>query len=160
MAKNFVLRNLRRYLPANTVNFLSKTLTEKQNRLEKLKGNHDETQLLTTEISNIEKILGHFRPHTPSEQKEKISLGNGVVLDVNGEKKTLFVDSVLVGKKRSIVSLNSPWGQVIFGKKVGQKGTITVEKKELRFKVLEIWPYTKAKRIIFKGESITTTSIN
>lgn len=159
--KNLGLADFRNFLTQNTAYFLSKELAGYQEMLRELTGSQETGKNLRGEISanapsirlarnrifSITNLLNR-QIYMPKDQTEKISLGSGVILTLNGERKEYFIDSTRVGPCKKIVSLNSPFGEILFGKTAGESGTFVARNKILEFEILQLLPYSEAKKIL------------
>lgn len=111
---------------------------------------------LKNEEIKLTKILNSYtclQDKDIEEQAEHISLGNGVTIkllwpDKKAELKKFFYDSICIGPSKHIVSMGSPLGETLFGKKVGNKGSYKTPSEEIPYEVIEITPYTEAKKLL------------
>ena len=132
----------------NTAKFLSKELSEIQIKLTSDDISSESHDALSKKTILIQSYLKR-QLYRPLEQSETVSLGNGIKVLINGQEKSFFVDSFFVGKCRNIISLASPFGVAVFGKRAGDKGTyITPGGNPYKFMILEIIPYIKAKDLL------------
>ena len=75
-----------------------------------------------------------------------------IVLSINGrETKEVFLESISTGSCTKIISLNSPIGKEIFGKKAGDKGTYLASGIEYFYEIFEVKPFSEAKKIFKKA---------
>lgn len=115
-----------------------------------------DVQVLEKRVNEIDKILKYARVSAPKDQTQTVCLGNGVRLMLGGAVKTFFVESVSVGRNANVLSLFSPLGQAIFGKKKGEAGHYLVNEKNHNFTVLEIIPYSEAVKILKPQNQLET----
>ncbi len=160
------IKDLSKFLTQNTATFLSKEMAKKQQRLADLTqttedsfSNRHEIQQLREAIQVLTLQLDR-QVYVPREQKDYISLGSGVTVLIGTVRKNLFVDSIHVGKCRNIVSLGSPLGSAIFGKKVGDSGSYRTESGFFNYEVLEILPYSEAKKILKGNEKTADIAVS
>ena len=170
--ENDILQSYRNLLTKNTAKFLQ---NERNIKKEELKGllSHGtggkhvdaqqdssthaaDVQVLEKRVNEIDKILKYSHISVPKDQTQMVCLGNGVRLMLGGAVKTFFVESVSVGRNGNVLSLFSPLGQAIFGKKKGEAGHYLVNEKNHNFTVLEIMPYSEAVKILKPQNQLET----
>ncbi len=164
MQENELLQSYKNLLTKNTARFLEKERDTKREELKGLLshgtgGKHIDAQqdasthaasvqVLEKRVNEIEKILEYSHVSVPKDQTQMVCLGNGVEILLGDKKKTFFVESVSVGINGNVLSLFSPLGKKLFGKKKGESGQYGVNGNALTFTVLEIIPYSKATEIL------------
>jgi len=97
----------------------------------------EELDLIEARIAELKNILDHAEIVIHQSTTNMVSLGSTVVVDVNG----LIQEFTLVGSLESNplqkkISNESPVGQALIGKKVGD--TVTLPATEIQYKILEI----------------------
>ncbi len=97
-----------------------------------------EQGLVESRISEIEDILLNAEI-IKSSGKSKVGLGSKVELK-NGTKKAVYtvVGPVEANPLEGKVSNESPIGVALFGKKVGEKATVTTPKGEIDYEIVSI----------------------
>lgn len=147
-----------------TANFLKKRLNEiekelqsilkdpntgsKEDSIELVKIHSSTKDKLEKDKSEIKHTLLKLKVYEPGEQFESISTGNSVVVSINnGKEKEIFLESISTGTCTKIVSLSSPLGKSIFGKKTGDKGTYPANGITYSYEIFEIKPFSEAKKI-------------
>lgn len=99
------------------------------------------------ETENILRVIKK-QPFIPQEQDKMILIGSGPIIRINNSKPlTYFYDNARIGNSNSMISRNSPIGEALWKKEVGYKGTYVVNKTTHNFEVVEILPYSQAKKI-------------
>jgi transcription elongation GreA/GreB family factor len=132
----------------STAKFLTQELGAIQEKLKDEDISYESKEVLRKKTIIIQSYLNR-QLYTPPPQSEMMSLGNGIRVLINREEKTFFVDSFCYGKCKNIVSLVSPFGVAVFGKKIGEVGKYTTTNgKIIQFKILGIIPYLEAKRLL------------
>jgi transcription elongation GreA/GreB family factor len=120
----------------------------KDDSIELVKIHSSTKEKLEKEKYQIQQNLLRLRVYEPGDQNNSISIGNGVVLSINnGKKKEIFLESISTGSCTKIVSLSSPLGEAIFGKKAGYKGTYRANGSIYSYEIFEVKPFTEAKNI-------------
>lgn len=72
-------------------------------------------------VSEIEQILSHVEIISEPKDKDRVELGNTVLLDNGSSRELTVVGSVEADPAENKISDESPLGQAILGKKVGEK---------------------------------------
>lgn len=152
-----------------TAKFWQKRLTEIENELESIfrdpntGSKEDSIELAKIHSSTKEKLenekrqikqnLSKLKVYEPGEDTDSISIGNSIVLSINGrETKEVFLESISTGSCTKIISLSSPIGKEIFGKKAGDKGTYLASGGiKYFYEIFEIKPFSEAKKIFKKA---------
>ena len=79
----------------------------------------DKKGLLEEQLFNLEKSLSEIPKAT---HNHKLDLGVGAVVDFNGEKRNMtLVSSAQADPTKGLISMESPLGQALVGKKKGDK---------------------------------------
>lgn len=150
-----------------TAKFWQKRLTEIENELEGIfkdpntGSKEDSIELVKSHSSTKEKLenekyqikqnLSRLKVYEPGEDTDSISIGNSIVLSINGrETKEVFLESISTGSCTKIISLSSPIGKEIFGKKAGDQGTYLASGIEYFYEIFEVKPFSEAKKIFKK----------
>ncbi len=95
----------------------------------------DQKAMLIQQISNIEMDMTTFKETDTST----IDMGNAVSLDVGGAKKTItIVPSAQADPSRGYISVSSPLGTALVGKKKGEKITLETPAGKQAYQVMEI----------------------
>jgi transcription elongation factor GreA len=98
----------------------------------------EEQGLLETRISEIEDILNNA-DIIKAGPKSTVDLGSKVSLKTGGKIVTYtIVGPVEANPIEGKISNESPIGEALFGKKVGENATITTPKGTVTFKIAEI----------------------
>lgn len=109
----------------------------------------DTKEKLVNEKSGIKLNLSRLRIYEPKDQTNSISIGNSVVISINGgKKKERFLENISTGSCTKIVSLSSPLCEAIFGKKAGDKGTYRANGLIYSYEIFEVKPFSEAKKIL------------
>jgi transcription elongation GreA/GreB family factor len=164
MQENKLLQSYRNLLTKNTAKFLEKERSVKKEELRDLLshgtgGKHIDAQqdasthaatvqVLEKRVNEIEGILKRSHISVPKDQTQMVCLGNGVRIMLGTKEKTYFVETVSAGIHGNVLSLFSPLGKELFGKKKGETGYYKVDNRTLSFTVLEIMPYSTATEIL------------
>lgn len=75
----------------------------------------------------------------PRKNNSSISLGNTVTIVSNGKEKTyLILGSSEVNPIKNIISHNSPLGQVLIGKKIGDEVELLLKNSKVKIQILNI----------------------
>jgi len=98
----------------------------------------DEQASLEARISEIENILRNVEIATP-HNSDVVELGDTVILKgQKGEQKYTIVGSVEANPMESKISDESPIGQALIGKKVGDEVVITLPAGEMSYEIKTI----------------------
>ncbi len=120
----------------------------KEDSIELEKIHHSTKENLVLEKTQIKQNLLRLRVYEPGDKTDSISIGNSVVLSINsGKKIERFIESICVGPCVKVISLSSPIGEAIFGKKVGDKGTYIANSLIYSYEIFEVKPFSEAKKI-------------
>lgn len=57
----------------------------------------------------------------PKEQNEVVALGNGIILEFDNKEIFVFIDGYLSKISKNRISIYSPMGKALFGKKIGDE---------------------------------------
>jgi transcription elongation factor GreA len=99
----------------------------------------DEQGFLESRIAELEEILSEAIIITKSRNKTTVDLGSVVTLVFNGEKRTFqIVEPEETDPTKGKVSFESPLGQAIFGKKVGDEAIVETPNGKMKCKILKI----------------------
>lgn len=75
----------------------------------------------------------------PKKNNQTVQLGSSITIDNNGKEKTyLLLGSSEVDPIKNIISHNSPLGQALVGKKVGEKAHFTLKNSEVEVTIISI----------------------
>lgn len=75
----------------------------------------------------------------PRKNNSSVSLGNTVTIVSNGKEKTyLILGSSEVNPIKNIISHNSPLGQVLIGKKIGDEVELLLKNSKVKIQILNI----------------------
>ena len=80
---------------------------------------------LENRVSEVEQILSHVDIIKEPKNTSQVELGNTVILDNGSSRELAIVGSVEADPKQHKISDESPLGQAILGKKVGDKVEIS-----------------------------------
>lgn len=100
----------------------------------------DDQALNEAEIARLENILKNAQVIEKSEDKNIVQVGSEVLININGEKRKYLI----VGSSEEIdplngkISIESPLGQILIGKKIGEKGEIKTPTGFKEFKIIDI----------------------
>jgi len=98
----------------------------------------EEQGLLETRIAEIEEIINNA-DIIKGGKKSTIDLGSRVELTSNGKKFSyVIVGPVEADPLEGRISNESPIGEALYGKKVGDSATITTPKGDVTYKIAEI----------------------
>lgn len=98
----------------------------------------EEQSQVESRIAEIESILQNARLINPKDASD-VEVGNTVDLKTEGKSVTYtIVGSVEADPLEGKISDESPIGQALLGKKVGDKVTITTPKGETEYEVVKI----------------------
>jgi len=98
----------------------------------------EEQGLLETRIAEIEDILNNA-DIIKGGKRQTVGLGSRVDLTVGGKKVTYtVVGPVEADPLEGKISNESPIGEALFGKKVGDTATITTPRGEVSYKITQI----------------------
>jgi transcription elongation GreA/GreB family factor len=88
-----------------------------------------QTELYATRLSHIRQLLNGLTIIVPRTKTDKVGMGNGVLLKIDGKEYqfTLLSEEDSITRKEWL-SCNSPIGQAILGKPVGVYGNIEIVK--------------------------------
>ncbi|MCL4399877.1 GreA/GreB family elongation factor [Patescibacteria group bacterium] len=119
-------------------------------------GHHDEgfqlskrnTEVLFAQIQQIRDVINNSRVITPEEQENFVALGNGIVIEYENDKSRLaFIMSGYVGGSSDIrrkISIKSPLGKALIGKKAGDIIDVKLPSGLRRVKIVKILSPSKA----------------
>lgn len=116
-----------------------------KNIAEDFSANSQEIENLQKKMTTISGLLKRY-PITPDDNHETAGLGSGLTIQIWGEKetRTIFLDSVIVGEVNFVVTLNSPLGRAVFGKKVGDKFSYPIKGGIVEGTIVKLSPYSEA----------------
>ena len=98
----------------------------------------EEQGLLETRIAEIEDIINNA-DLIKGGKKKTIDLGSKVELKTNGKSMTyIIVGPVEANPLEGKISNESPIGQALYGKKVGDSATISTPKGDVSYKIAQI----------------------
>jgi transcription elongation factor GreA len=97
-----------------------------------------EEMMWSQDFGKLQNILRNCVVVVPLEQNDRVLLGNGVILDVNGNEMFLLVDGYISKPTRNRISLDSPIGSALLNKTVGQEVLIKLGDISRRFLLKEI----------------------
>lgn len=87
----------------------------------------EEQRRLEEEIAELEATVKHAKVITKSDDKIHIDLGDTVTLECNGEEKTyIIVGSDEANPLEGRISNESPMGQALLGRKMGDQVNIPI----------------------------------
>ncbi|MFA5210967.1 MAG: GreA/GreB family elongation factor [Patescibacteria group bacterium] len=90
-------------------------------------------------ILKLETLLNQSQIISDDTDNELVKLGKTVTLETNGEiKKYQILGSQESDPSKNIISQNSPLGQNLLGKKVGEKIEIILKDKKIIYKIISI----------------------
>lgn len=99
----------------------------------------DEQSSVETRISELENILKSVEIVAAPSKCDEVQLGTTVVLKgAKGEQSYTIVGSVEANPLESKISDQSPIGQALLGKKVGEAVTITLPAGEMKYEIKTI----------------------
>lgn len=98
----------------------------------KLRSTNEKIDRLTKQISSAQIIK-------PSKKSRIIEIGSSVTVEVNDQIKNIqILGSLESNPKNGIISHNSPLGQLLLGKKVGNEIQLKLEDKIIIYKIKKI----------------------
>ncbi len=90
-------------------------------------------------IDEIEDILRRVEIIAEPTGSDRVGLGSSVTVCIRGkEKKFLILGSAETDPSRGIISHNSPIGQALIGKRVGDKAKVSLPDREVVYEILKI----------------------
>ncbi len=101
----------------------------------------EEQALLEAKIRKLEEILSQAKILEKSKNKNKVEIGCFVVLELVGKKskeKFQIVDPLEADPLNGKISINSPLGKELIGKKVGQKVKIKIDSNSVEYRIVKI----------------------
>ena len=116
-------------------------------------GHHDEgyqlslreTSTWDRRVRDLEEIRRNARVIVPVEQDELVQFGNGVeIIYPNGEVMRLIVEGYSFDSSQHSLSLNSPLGRAVLGKKSGEEVSFVVGNRTIPVKIGDISPPSQA----------------
>lgn len=97
----------------------------------------EELDLIEARIAELKNILDHAEIVTHQNTTNMVSLGSTVVVDMNGiVQEFTLVGSLESNPMQKKISNESPVGQALIGKKVGD--IVSLPATEIQYKILEI----------------------
>lgn len=99
----------------------------------------EEQGLLEAEIRRLENILRTAIVVKKDSKKKVVQLGLRVIIEIDEEKREyLIVGQEEANPKEGKISINSPLGRALIGKKIGEFGMIETPRGKKRFKIVDI----------------------
>lgn len=99
----------------------------------------EEQAQVESRITEIEQILLNAELIVPKASNGKVALGSKVTLEVDGKKVTYsLVGPVEADPLDGKISNESPLGQMLVGKKVGDVAEVTTPKGVTAYKIVEV----------------------
>ncbi|MCX6795152.1 MAG: GreA/GreB family elongation factor [Candidatus Falkowbacteria bacterium] len=99
-------------------------------------------------FGKLQVILKNSKVVIPKEQDKKILLGNGVFIETDGQETFFFIDGYLMKSGKNRISINSPLGQSLLNKKVGDEFVIKFGSNPRKILVKKIILPSEAIKII------------
>lgn len=101
---------------------------------------HAAREALSYKLKQIADVIGHIESSRVSDEVLEfdgtIRVGTTVTLEINGDEETL--DVVYKGSGDNHLSVESPIGKALLGKKVGFESTLNINNRQLAVKILAI----------------------
>ncbi len=99
----------------------------------------EELAFVDERIQEIEEIIKHAEIVTNHANRQEISLGSKVTIDLNGQKETFYlVGEYEADPLKKKLSNTSPIGKALVGKRVGNTVEVDVPAGKSIYKILEI----------------------
>lgn len=90
-------------------------------------------------ILEIEDLLARAEIIEPQNDSGSVRLGNIVTVEVSGRKKTYeLLGSVETDPGRGVISVASPLGSALLGRRAGETAKIKLKDKEIEYKIINI----------------------
>jgi transcription elongation GreA/GreB family factor len=94
---------------------------------------------INNRILEMEDLLKRAEIIEPQKNSDRVQLGNSVVVEVNGKRKTYqILGSNETNPSTGIISHNSPLGLALIGKRIGDIAPIQLTDKIVEYKIIEI----------------------
>ncbi len=90
-------------------------------------------------ILEIEDLLKRAEIIEPSDKKDSVQLGHSVIVEINGKlKRYQILGSKETNPGAGIISHNSPLGQALIGKRIGDSAEVELADRVVRYKIVKI----------------------
>lgn len=94
---------------------------------------------LNQRIIDLEKMIAEAKIIQPDDNKDSIQLGSVVTVEINGNTKVYkILGSVETDPAQGIISYNSPLGQILLGKKIGEIIQMPIAERKIEYKIIAI----------------------
>lgn len=99
----------------------------------------EEQGLIEAEIRRLENLVKTAMIVKDDHKKTGVWPGQKVIVEIDGERKELWlVGSEEADPLKGRISVDSPIGRALLGKKVNEKGEIKLPKGKKKFKIIDI----------------------
>lgn len=99
----------------------------------------EELAFVEGRIGEIDGILSNAEVTLAYKAGDQIEIGSTVVVDINGQRDTFqIVGEFEADPMNKKLSQNSPIGQALFNKKVGEVIEVTIPAGKVNYKIIEI----------------------